>query len=60
MTRSEGLMVFWARIEPQNWLEYQQWHNCQHIPERVSIEGFHAGRRYRSAAGADRSGTTSR
>jgi hypothetical protein len=50
MKRNEGLMVFWARIDPANWLEYQQWHNCQHIPERVAIEGFNAGRRYRSAA----------
>ena len=50
VTRNEGLMVFWARIDPANWLEYQQWHNCQHIPERLAIEGFHAGRRYRSAA----------
>ncbi|NBS58205.1 MAG: hypothetical protein EBS65_14385 [Betaproteobacteria bacterium] len=50
MTRNNGLMVFWAHIDPANWLEYQQWHNCQHIPERVAIEGFNAGRRYRSAA----------
>ncbi len=54
MKQSTGLMVFWANIDPENWLEYQQWHNCQHIPERVAIEGFHIGRRYRSAADPSR------
>lgn len=54
MKQSTGLMVFWANIDPENWLEYQQWHNCQHIPERVAIEGFHTGRRYRSAADSSR------
>ena len=54
MTQSNGLMAFWASIEPENWLEYQQWHNCQHIPERVAIEGFHVGRRSRSASDPSR------
>ena len=54
MKQNEGLMAFWANIQPENWLEYQQWHNCQHIPERVAIEGFRMGRRYRSAADPSR------
>ena len=54
MKQSTGLMAFWANIDPENWLEYQQWHNCQHIPERVAIEGFHMGRRYRAAADSSR------
>ena len=54
MKQNEGLMAFWANIEPENWLEYQQWHNCQHIPERVAIEGFRMGRRCRSAADPSR------
>ncbi|KAK5949617.1 hypothetical protein OHC33_009424 [Knufia fluminis] len=43
-----GLMAFWADIEADYVLRYQQWHNCEHIPERVSISGFVEGRRYRS------------
>jgi len=53
-TSGDGLMVFWASIEQKHWLEYQQWHNCEHIPERVAIEGFRSGRRYRDALRPDR------
>lgn len=44
---SIGLMAFWADIDAEYVLRYQQWHNCEHIPERVSIPGFVEGRRYR-------------
>lgn len=40
-------MVFWAGIDDDYTLRYQQWHNCEHIPERVAIPGFRSGRRYR-------------
>lgn len=43
-----GLMAFWAEIDAPYVLRYQQWHNCEHIPERVSIPGFREGRRYRA------------
>jgi hypothetical protein len=43
-----GMMAFWADIDPDYVLRYQRWHNCEHIPERVSIPGFVEGRRYRS------------
>lgn len=44
----QGMMAFWADINEDYVLKYQQWHNCEHVPERVSIEGFIEGRRYRS------------
>lgn len=47
-----GLMAFWADVEEAHVLFYQQWHNCEHIPERVSIPGFLRGRRYRDIGGA--------
>jgi len=47
-TMANGLMAFWADIDPDYVLRYQQWHSCEHIPERVSIPGFLAGRRYRA------------
>jgi hypothetical protein len=47
-----GLMAFWADIDADYVLRYQQWHNCEHIPERVSIPGFLEGRRYRSISDA--------
>jgi len=43
-----GLMAFWSDIDADYVLRYQQWHNCEHIPERVSIPGFREGRRYRA------------
>jgi len=49
-----GLMAFWSSIEPANQLAYERWHNCEHMAERVSIPGFLRGRRYRSAADAER------
>ncbi len=49
-----GLMAFWSNIDPADQLAFQQWHNCEHIPERVSIPGFLAGRRYRSTRDPNR------
>ncbi len=49
---ASGLMAFWARITPHYVLRYQEWHNCEHVPERVSIPGFLAGRRYRASDGS--------
>jgi len=51
---ARGLMAFWSSIEPANQLAFQRWHNCEHIPERVSIPGFLRGRRYRSVADPER------
>jgi hypothetical protein len=41
-----GLMAFWARIEAAYLDRFRQWHNSEHMPERVSIPGFLAGQRY--------------
>jgi hypothetical protein len=43
-----GLMAFWADIDDEYVQRYQQWHNCEHVPERLSIPGFVEGRRYRA------------
>ncbi len=44
---STGLMAFWADIEADDVAEFRQWHNCEHVPERVGLPGFTVGRRYR-------------
>ena len=41
-----GLMAFWKDIEADYIAEFRQWHNCEHMPERVGISGFTVGRRY--------------
>lgn len=43
---SQGLMAFWASFEGQDLPRYVEWHNCEHMAERVSIPGFQTGRRY--------------
>lgn len=49
IVRGNGFMGFWSNIDPTYQLTYQKWHNCEHMPERVSIPGFIEGRRYRSS-----------
>jgi hypothetical protein len=44
---STGLLAFWADVEADYVSEFRQWHNCEHVPERVGIPGFRVGRRYR-------------
>jgi len=46
MSEGTGLMAFWARIEHSYLDRFRQWHNSEHMPERVSIPGFLAGQRY--------------
>lgn len=46
MQDGDGLMAFWARIEKSYLPRFRQWHNGEHMPERVSIPGFLAGQRY--------------
>jgi hypothetical protein len=49
---SQGLLAFWADIDSDYVLRFQQWHNCEHMPERLSIPGFLAGRRYHALGDA--------
>ena len=56
MTQAEpaGLMAFWADIGPDYETRFLEWHNCEHMPERVSVPGFREGRRYRELGGSSR------
>ena len=56
MTHAEpaGLMAFWADIDAQYETRFLEWHNCEHMPERVSVPGFREGRRYRDLDGSPR------
>ena len=56
MTQTEpaGLMAFWADIGPDHEARFLEWHNCEHMPERVSVPGFREGRRYRELGGSSR------
>jgi hypothetical protein len=48
----KGLLTIWSDVDPDYRVEFQKWHTCEHIMERVSIPGFSVGRRYRGAGDA--------
>ena len=54
LSHAKGLMVFLANFEPEHQQAYRQWHNAEHMPERVGIPGFLLGRRYLQAEDATR------
>ena len=45
-------MAFWADIDEDYVDEFREWHNCEHLTERVSIPGFRVGYRYCGLDGA--------
>lgn len=51
MREPTGLMAFWADFEQEAIRDIRRWHNCEHMLERVSIQGFQRGRRYRGNEG---------
>jgi hypothetical protein len=42
----EGVVAIWNGIGPQGRADFFEWHNREHMPERVAIPGFLRGRRY--------------
>jgi hypothetical protein len=47
-----GVITIWHDISEAGLQDFYEWHNREHIPERVGIEGFRRGRRYIAVAGA--------
>lgn len=43
---SKGLLAIWADIDAAYHLEFEKWHNCEHMADRVTIPGFQVGYRY--------------
>ena len=41
-----AFLALWNDIVRTREPEYDQWHTLEHVPERVSVEGFHGARRY--------------
>jgi hypothetical protein len=44
----EGLIAIWNGVKPDARDDIYEWHNREHMPERVAIAGFRRGRRYRA------------
>lgn len=47
-----GAVCIWHDLVPDARDEFHQWHNREHMPERVGIPGFRRGRRYVAVAGS--------
>src|SRR5690348_12057608 len=46
-----GTVCIWHDLLPEARDDFHQWHNREHMPERVGIPGFRRGRRYVAIAG---------
>lgn len=49
-----AFLALWNDVTPQHAQEYNRWHTREHVPERVGIDGFIEGRRYRHAMSGQR------
>ena len=43
--------VMWHEVRPEAKADYYEWHNREHMPERVGMPGFRRGRRYMAVDG---------
>jgi hypothetical protein len=41
-----GIVAIWHDIVPEGQPDFYEWHNREHMPERMGIPGFRRGRRY--------------
>ena len=45
-----GVVAIWHDLAPEAKDEFYEWHNREHMPERVGIPGFRRGRQESSRA----------
>jgi hypothetical protein len=50
--RGTAVIAIWQDLIPEVKADFQQWHNRQHVPERLSIPGFLRARRFVAVEGA--------
>ena len=48
----QGAITIWQDAKPQARADFFEWHNREHMPERVAIPGFLRGRRWMAIDGA--------
>ena len=48
----QGAITIWQDARPEARAEFFEWHNREHVPERLSIPGFLRGRRWMAIEGA--------
>lgn len=50
--KAKAFLAIWHDIDPASLAEWNRWHTVEHMPERVGIPGFLAGRRYMNMTAA--------
>jgi hypothetical protein len=48
----KGLLAIWADVDEDYRIEFEKWHNCEHMADRVTIPGFYVGYRYQGLGDA--------
>lgn len=48
LRQTRAFLAIWHDIDPAMEAEWHRWHTYEHMPERVGVPGFLAGRRYMS------------
>ena len=51
---NDGILAIWHEVGAGIGDEYERWYFREHLPERVGVPGFVAGRRYEAVSGAPR------
>lgn len=46
--KTNAFLAIWHDFDPAQEAEWHRWHTIEHMPERVGVPGFRAGRRYMS------------
>ena len=48
----KGMLIVFCEVKPRDERDFNEWYNREHIDERVSLPGFHRGRRYVAVRGS--------
>ena len=51
---NDGILAIWHDVDAGIGDDYERWYSGEHLPERVGVPGFLAGRRYEAVEGAPR------
>ena len=51
---NDGILAIWHDVRPDLGDEYERWYFREHLPGRVGVPGFVAGRRYEAVSGTPR------
>ena len=52
--KNDGVLAIWHDVEAAIGDDYERWYFREHLPERVGVPGFLAGRRYEAVSGRPR------